>query len=188
MNDLTVTFFNYEPYMNIRKNMSKKIIILSMFLATMVLISGCIDDKGNKDPESNETIISEQIPTTNLPPGFTFMEVDETTESISNFPREAIEGIYRSDGDELYIYVFKNETPELLINEYKSEYKDANYDPFTEISINGHNATQVKYPVTDNGTQILKYNIIWTTKNSMIKVGGSPDLKKVKDLAEAIKG
>jgi uncharacterized protein YdeI (BOF family) len=166
--------------------MSKIIIILSMFLASMVFISGCIDDKNNKDPETNETIISEQIPTANLPPGFTFMTVDETTENINNFPREAIEGIYRSDGNDAYVYIFKNETPEVLIEEYKSEYKDANYNPFTEISINGHNATQVKYPVTD-GTQIMKYYIIWTTKNSMIKVGGLPDPDKVKDLAEAIK-
>lgn len=158
-----------------------------MFLATMVFISGCLDDNTNIPANKTETIASEQIPTVNLPSGFTFLAVHETEVDIGNSSRKANEGVYRSGGDEVYIQVFNSENPEALVEEYKSEYKDANYDPFTEISINGHNATQVKYPIIDNGNQILKYNIIWTTKNSMIKVGGSSDPKKVKDLAEAIK-
>ena len=171
--------------------MSKKIIILSIFIAASILISGCIIDKNNGTGNETKTNISNIIPTINLPSGVTFIDVNnEANISIGNSSIKAIEGIYRSntDKDEIYIDVINTETPEALIDEFKSYYKDANYDPFTEISINGHNATQVKYPVTDNGSQILKYNIIWTTKNSMIKVGGSPDLKKVKDLAEAIKG
>jgi hypothetical protein len=166
--------------------MPKKIILLSLFLATMIFISGCVDDKNNKDPvNKTETIISEQIPNDNLPSGFTFMAVHETQVDIGNSSRNAIEGVYRNDGDELYVDVFNTETPEAFIDEYKSQYKDANYDPFTEISINGHNATQVKYYITENGTQIPKYNLIWATKNSMIKVGGSVDTQKVIDLAKA---
>ena len=156
-----------------------------MFLATMVFISGCLDDKTNEDPANKtETITSEQIPTVNLPSGLTFMAVHETEVDIGT-PRKAIEGVYRSDGDEIYIDVFNTETPEAFIEEYKAQYKDANYDPFTEISINGHNATQVKYYITINGTDIPKYNIIWATKNSMIKVGGSVDAQKVIELAKA---
>ena len=156
-----------------------------MFLATMVFISGCLDDKTNDPVNKTGTITSDQIPTTNLPPGLTFMAVHETEVDIGASSRKAIEGVYRSDGDEIYIDVFNTEMPEAFIDEYKAYYKDANYDPFTEISINGHNATQVKYYITKNGTQIPKYNIIWTTKNSMIKVGGSVDAQKAIDLAKA---
>jgi hypothetical protein len=166
--------------------MLRKIILLSMFLATMVFISGCIDDKNNENPVNvTETIKSEQIPTANLPSGFTFMAMHETNVDIGNSSRKAIEGVYRVNGDEVYVQVFNSETPEALIDEYKSQYKDANYDPFIEISINGHKATQVKYYIIINGTQIPKYNLIWTTKNSMIKVGSSVDAQKVIDLATA---
>ncbi|MCX9081821.1 MAG: hypothetical protein OIN83_06455 [Candidatus Methanoperedens sp.] len=165
--------------------MSKIIIILSMFLATMVFISGCLEDNTSNLANKTETITSEQIPTVNLPSGFTFMAVHETEVDIGSSSRKAIEGVYRSDGDEIYIDVFNTETPEAYIDEYKAYYKDANYDPFTEISINGHNATQVKYYITENGKQIPKYTIIWTTKNSMIKVGSSVDVQKVIDLAKA---
>lgn len=157
-----------------------------MFLATMVFISGCIDDKNNENPVNvTETIKSEQIPTANLPSGFTFMAMHETDVDIGSSSRKAIEGVYRVDGDEVYVQVFNSETPEALINEYKSQFKDANYDPFIEISINGHKATQVKYYIIINGTQIPKYNLIWTTKNSMIKVGSSVDAQKIIDLATA---
>ncbi len=157
-----------------------------MFLATMVFISGCIDDKTSEDQVNKTgTIASEQIPTTNLPSGFTLMAVHETEVDIGASSRKAMEGVYRIDGDEIYIDVFNTETPGALIDEYKSQYKDANYNPFTEISINGHNATQVTYYITKNGIQIPKYNIIWVTKNSMIKVGGSVDAQKAIDLAKA---
>lgn len=157
-----------------------------MFLATMVFISGCLDNKTNENPVNKTgTIASEQIPTANLPSGFTFMAVHETDVDIGNSSEKAIEGIYRTDGDDIYIQVFNSETPESLIDEYKSQYKDANYDPFTEISINGHNTTQVKYYIIRNGTQIPEYNLIWATKNSMIKVGSSLDAQKAIDLAKA---
>jgi hypothetical protein len=71
------------------------------------------------------------------------------------------------------------------MNEYKAEYKDANYNPFTEIVFNGHKATQVLYYFISNGQQVKKYNIIWTTKDSMFKVGSSIDAQKVINLATA---
>jgi hypothetical protein len=169
--------------------MSKKIILLSIFIVASILISGCITDKNNGTKwNGTKTNISDIIPTTNLPSGVTFMDVNKEADiDIGNSSRKAIEGIYRSNTDEedVLIDVINTETPEALIDEYKSQYKDANYDAFIEISINGHKATQVKYYKTDNGKQIPKYIIIWTTKNSMIKVGGSVDLQKVKDLATA---
>jgi hypothetical protein len=169
--------------------MSNKRILLSIFITASILISGCITDTNNGTKGNDtKTNISDIIPTINLPSGVTFIDVNnEANLDIGNSSRKAIEGIYRSNTDEvdINIDVVNTETPEALIAEYKSQYKDANYDPFTEISINGHKATQVKYYITDDGKEIPKYNIIWTTKNSMIKVGGSVDLQKVKDLATA---
>ena len=156
-----------------------------MFLATMVFISGCLEDNTSNLANKTETITSEQIPTVNLPSGFTFMAVHETEVDIGSSSRKAIEGVYRSDGADISIDVVNIETSEALIAEYKSQYEDVNYDPFTEISINDHKATQVKYYITENGKQIPKYTIIWTTKNSMIKVGSSVDVQKVIDLAKA---
>ncbi|MCX9085353.1 MAG: hypothetical protein OIN87_11225 [Candidatus Methanoperedens sp.] len=165
--------------------MYKKIIILSIFIITSILISGCIDT--NNGSRGNETIKSDMIPTINLPAGFTYLDAHETQVDIGNTSQKAIEGIYRSktEDDEIYIQIFDIENPQTLIDEYKSQYKDANYDPFTEITINGHKATQVKYYITRNGKQLSKYNIIWTTTNSMIKVGGSEDSQKVIELAAA---
>jgi len=167
--------------------MLRKIVKSSIFLALIVLFSGCIT--GNTEKPVNETgnVKYEQIPTTGLPSGITFMDVHEADIQIGDSVRKGIEGIYRSDidTDEIYIQVFSSETPEVLMDEYKSQYKDANYAPFTEISINGHKATQVKYYGTKNGRQIPKYNLIWATKDSMIKVGGSVDAQQVINLAAA---
>jgi len=168
--------------------MLKKTVILSMFLALIVLFSGCINNNTEKPVNETGNAKYEQIPTTNLPPGITFMDVHETDVQIGDSARKAIEGIYRSDTDtdEIYIQVFNTETPQTLVDEYKSQYKNANYEPFNETSVNGHKATQVKYyGTTKDGKQIPKYNLIWTTKNSMIKVGGSVDAQKLMNLAAA---
>ena len=167
--------------------MFNKIIILSMFLVATVFISGCIDDKNKENPVNNtDTIKSEQIPTINLPSGFTFIAVHETQVDIGNSSRKAIEGVYRTDtGEDVYIQVFKTDSPETILEEYKATYKDANYNPFTEIVFNGHKATQVMYYFTSNGQEVKKYNIIWTNKDSMLKVGSSIDAQKVINLATA---
>lgn len=166
--------------------MSIKIVILSMSLAVIILFSGCITDNGKPVNETGNAKYK-QIPTTGLPPGVTFMDVHETGVQIGDSSREAIEGIYRSDTDtdEIYIQVFNTENPQILVDEYKLKYKDANYEPFTEVSVNGHKATQVKYYVTKDGKQVPKYNLIWITKDSMIKVGGSENVTKVTGLAAA---
>lgn len=167
--------------------MLKKIIIVSMFLAATVFISGCIDDKNNENPVNNtDTIKSDQIPTVNLPSGFTFMAVHETQVDIGNSSRKAIEGVYRTDtGEDIYVQVFKTDSPEAIMEEYRASYKDAGYDPFTEIVFNGHKATQVMYYFTSNGQQVKKFIIIWTNKDSMFKVGSSIDAQKVINLATA---
>src|SRR5450759_4404006 len=101
--------------------MSKKIIIiiLSIFVAASILISGCITDKNNgTNGNETKTNISNIIPTINLPSGLTFMAIHETTVDVGGSSRNAIEGIYRSNTDEedVLIDVFNTETPEALLN------------------------------------------------------------------------
>jgi hypothetical protein len=167
--------------------MSKKIIILSIFIAVSILISGCINDKNNGTKvNETQTITSEIIPTINLPSGFTYQAVHDTDIEIGNFSKKAREGVYRTEqGEDIYVQVFETEKPEELLEEYKAQYKDAGYDPFTPINFNGHKATQVMYYFTSNGKSVPKYNIIWTINNSMIKVGSSTDAQKVINLATA---
>jgi hypothetical protein len=54
------------------ENMLKKIVVLFILLAVTAFVSGCIDDKTGENPvNKTDTIKSEQIPTINLPSGFT---------------------------------------------------------------------------------------------------------------------
>ena len=169
--------------------MSKKIIILSIFIAVSILFSGCLTDKNNGTKvNETKTIDSDIIPTINLPSGFTYMGVHDTDIDVGNSSNRATEGIYKIEqGETIYVQVFKTEKPEELLNEFKAQYKDANYDPFTEISFNGHKATKVMYYFTSNGQSVAKYYVIWAIKNSMIKVGSSTDAQKVIELATATK-
>lgn len=167
--------------------MSKQIIILSIFIAASILISGCITDKNN-GTKGNETKIinSDIIPTINLPSGFTYLAVHDTDIDIGKTSKKATEGVYRTDqGEDIYVQVFETEKPDVLLDEYKAQYKDAGYDPFTPINFNGHKATQVMYYFISNGKSVPKYNIVWTINNFMIKVGSSTDAKKVINLATA---
>jgi len=127
--------------------MLKKLVILSMFFAMIVLFSGCIDNKSTDQPNKTQNTANntvnlqyEHIPRTNLPSGITFLDVHDADVEIGNSTQNAIEGIYRKNAsdDEVYIHIIKNETPQTLIDEFKSYYKEANYNPFTEIEINGH--------------------------------------------------
>lgn len=165
--------------------MSKKIILLTVFLAVTVFISGCITDNENNGNKS-ETVKSDIIPTVNLPSGFTFMAIHETNVTINNSSMKAKEGIYRTDQSEVvYVQVFETVSPEELLKEYKYQYKDLGYNPFTEINFNDHKAIKEMLYIRSNGTQVPKYNVIWTNNNSMIKVGSSTDDKKVVNLATA---
>ncbi len=166
--------------------MLKKLILLILILSTLVFISGCIVDK-EKNGNTSEVNISDIIPATNLPSGFTFMGVHDTNVEVGNFSSMAKEGIYRNQEEDIYIQVFESDSPEKLINEYKSEYKDMDYNPFKEIEFNGHPATRVTTYSTKNGLAVAKYTVVWSTRNLMIKVGPSEDEQKVIALAAATK-
>jgi hypothetical protein len=160
--------------------MSKKLWISAVLIIT-VLISGCIFDKGN-----NQNPTSGVIPQTGLPVGFTYMGIHETPVDIGGTSINATEGVYRYNNvDDVYVQLIRNNNPQELVIQYKSQYKEANYNPFEDVSFNGHNATQVKDYNTENATQVAHYSIIWTNGSSMIIVGPSPDAHVVLSLATA---
>ncbi len=126
------------------------------------------------------------IPTTNLPAGFTYMGIHETPVEIGSFSINATEGVYRNNGEDFYILVIKNDDPEALITQYKARYKNARYDPFKEISFNGHKATQVTDYSTINGKQTQNFAVIWATEKTMIIVNSpTADIQTVIALATA---
>jgi hypothetical protein len=159
--------------------MSKKLWI-SAVLIIAVLISGCIFDKGNND---NSTGV---IPQTALPVGFTYMGTHETSVPIGGNSINATEGVYKYNNvDDVYVDLIKNNNPQELINQYKLKYKNANYNPFEEVSFNGHSATKIKDYFTENAKQVAYYSVMWTNGSSMIIVGSSPDANAILSLATA---
>lgn len=162
--------------------MSNKSILLLLLVAT-VLISGCIVDKGKETTKPNKSGL---IPTTNLPDGFTYIGIHEISVNISGTSMKATEGVYRNNGEDVYIQVIENDEPETLITQYKQQYKNLRYDPFKELSLNGHKATQVTDYSTVNGQQKPNYAVIWATEKAMIIVSSpTADIQTVIALATA---
>ena len=117
----------------------KKYVLFLLLLTIAVFTSGCIFG------ESTDQITgSDYIPQNNLPAGLTYMGIHDAAVNIGDSSLNANEGFYRTDkGDDAYIQVIENSRPEALLAEYRLQYKDANYNPFEEISFNGHKATRV---------------------------------------------
>ncbi len=160
--------------------MSKKLWISAVLI--IALISGCIFDKEKVDTNSTSVV----IPQTGLPVGFTYMGTHETSVPIGGNSINATEGVYKYNNvDDVYVDLIKNNNPQELINQYKLKYKDANYNPFKEVSFNGHSATQIKDYPTENAKQIAIYTIMWSNGSSLIIVGSSPDADAVLSLATA---
>lgn len=156
---------------------------MPLLLITTALISGCIFDK---DDKTTNPPAKELIPQANLPEGFTYMGVHETPVEIGGSSINAIEGVYRNRGEDVYIQVIKTDDPEALIAQYKLRYKNVRYDPFKEISLNGHKATQVTDYSTINGQQKPNYAVIWAIEKAMIIVSSpTADAQTVIALATA---
>lgn len=149
--------------------MSVKSISLLILLATAVLLSGCISDKdGNK--VNNTTVTKNEsgfFPKTNLPPGFSLETIHETEVKIGNSSFNATEGLYKYNSGYAEIQAVKHENPTDLIDQYRLQYKDANYNPFEEISFNDHKATIVTDYFIREGKQDSKYTVIWTNGSYM---------------------
>lgn len=142
--------------------MSNKFVLLLVLFASAVFVSGCIFD-GNKGKD----IESKFIPQNNLPAGYTYITTHETVVSIGNSSLNAIEGTYRYTEGYADIQVIKNDNPGDLITQYKLRYKDANYNPFEEITFNEHKATLVKDYSIRNSQQEPKFTVIWTNGSYM---------------------
>lgn len=160
--------------------MSKKIILL-ILLTSAIFISGCLD----KDTTTSQTLNSEFIPRENLPEGFSFLAIHDALIEIGDSKEPAIEGIYRYNGEDIYIQVIKSNDTASLVQRSKEKFKDVKYDPFQEVIINSHKATQIKDYVTVPSGQIPSYTILWAAEENLIIVGPSPDTKTVISLATA---
>ncbi len=164
--------------------MSNKFVLLSIFLITAVFISGCIDE--NKT--SVKTTGQDFIPIEGLPAGFTYMGTHYVEVEIGGKSINATEGVYRNGGDDIYIQVIGTGNPGALLEQYKSDFKKKfgdKYNPFEEISLNGHTATKVADLTVMNGLSKTIYSITWATEKSMVIVGPSSNLQIATSLATA---
>lgn len=164
--------------------MSNKFVLLLIFLVTAVFISGCIDGNNTPGKATGQAL----IPTTGLPANFTYMGTHNVDVEIGGKSVNATEGVYRNGGDDLYVQVIETENPGALLEQYKSDFKKKfgdKYNPFEEISINGHAATKVADFTVMQGQSVTVYSVTWTTDKFMVIVGSSSNLQAVKDLATA---
>ncbi len=165
--------------------MPNKYILLSVLLIATAFISGCIFDENSG---TNQTIGPDFIPKTNLPAGFTFMGVHEITMDIGNSAVSGFEGVYRYGGEDIYIVAIKHDDPEALLSQYEADLRKKfknDYDPFEEISINGHVATKFTDFIILDGKSVPRYTIFWANKGYMIHVGSFADVNTVVALASA---
>ncbi len=166
--------------------MSIKFVPLIMLFVAAVFISGCIFDKDSQNQTGTESGL---IPKTNLPAGFTYLGVHELPFEIESSSINATEGVYRYGNEDIYIQVIKIDDPETFMAQYKSEIKKkfkSDYDPFKEISLNGHKATQVTDFSILDGKDTPRYGVMWTNDNYLIVVGKSFNADTVVTLAKAI--
>ena len=157
--------------------MSNKIIVMAVLLVTAVFMSGCISDNGD-EPVS--------VPDSDLPDGFTYLGTHETDVEVGDISMAATEDVYRNNnGEDIYVQTIESDNPTGLVTQFKTRYKDANYDPFKDIFFNGHIAIQVKDYINLNGKQEPHYTVIWATENSFMIVGSSKDETDVLNMAIA---
>ncbi len=165
--------------------MSKKYIFLSILIISSVFFSGCVFENNNKP---NQTIGPDFIIKTNLPAGFTYLGIHETTINIANSTVSGFEGVYRYGGEDIYIAAIKHDDPEALLTQYKADLRthfNKDYNPFEEISINGHAATKLTDIIILDGKNVPRYSIIWANKGYLIQVGSFADIITVVSLASA---
>lgn len=163
---------------------NKMKILLPLLILAILLISGCVTSPTSTPTPTVTTPASGFIPQTGLPVGFTYMGTHTTTVDINGTSINATEIIYKYNStDDVYIQLLRNTNPQELLVQYKSKYKSANYNPFEEVSFNGHNATKVKDYTVKNAAQVAYYSIVWASGSSMIIVGPSQNADAILLLA-----
>jgi len=142
----------------------------------------CISTPANTPAPTVITPTSGNIPQT--PVGFTYMGTHTTTVDINGTSVNATEMIYKyNNTDDVYVQSIRDKNPQELLVQYKSRYTNANYNPFEEVSFNGHNATKIKDYTVKNAVQVAYYSIVWTSDSSMIIVGPSSNAEAILLLA-----
>lgn len=178
--------------------MTNKFLLLGVLLIILLIItvfsSGYIFGKYNGTSLNNQgaslnnqTTRPDFIPKIDLPAGFTYRSMHETKVDINGAQLSAIEGLYKYKEGYADIEGIKNDNPDALINQYKSRYKYANYNPFQEIYFNGHKATLVTDYSIRNGQQKPLYTVIWNNSSYVFIVFNEEptDAQTVIDLATA---
>jgi hypothetical protein len=148
------------------------------------------------------------LPTENLPSGFNFLAMKNAstagvniTEEIIDFygdeeigPANATVGIYTwapvGEGYDAKITLLSlqdEEQAQAAISNYKSlpEYQNPPYkgiERFSEVDINGHNATEIRDATGDSG---LRFLYLWNNDNVVVLVEGNADRNESMSLASA---
>lgn len=161
--------------------MNPKTAMFLLMISLLILAPGCLNDREVENTNTTKPPISvatmdDLIPTDNLPIGITYIASHPITELGVN----ATEGVYKnSEGIDFYVRVIKtesNKAAEELIKEYKAQYKNYPYDPFEEVTLNNHTATQVRDKPLQDGTRVSTYTYIWNKENYVfITTSNLPD-------------
>jgi hypothetical protein len=166
---------------------------LVLFLTVVAL--GCVDQTSSGNgkavkPPISEATIEDMIPVENLPVGITYLGTHE--ETLGNLGVTATEAVYKnSDKDDFYVRVIAAESKdaaEQLVSDYKSQYRNLRYDPFEEVVLNNHSATQIKENTLKGGRRVFTYTYIWNNENYVFIVASNEPNKNsvVFELARAV--
>ncbi|CAD7768636.1 hypothetical protein FHEFKHOI_00363 [Candidatus Methanoperedenaceae archaeon GB50] len=164
--------------------MNSKVAIFLLIISLSILTPGCLDKREveNNDSRAKPLIsvatLDDLIPRENLPIGITYLGTHETT--IDPIGVKGREGVYKnSEGVDFYVRVIKcesNRAAEELIEKYKSRYEKYPYNPFEEVIINNHTATQVRDTTLQGGRHVSTYTYIWRNENYVfITASNLPD-------------
>ncbi|CAD6491818.1 MAG: hypothetical protein ANIMEMIM_00224 [Candidatus Argoarchaeum ethanivorans] len=160
--------------------MRHKTILILLILFSSVFALGCVDNETETEdvPDVKMPIdtasIDDLIPTKDLPIGITYLGVHEVV--IEN-ATESIEAVYKnSNKDDFYVRVAKTDSKDSakkLIEDYKSQYNGYRYNPFEEVMLNNHSATQIKDYTIQQGKNEFTYLYIWNNENYVFIVSSN---------------
>ncbi len=173
--------------------MRHKTILILLILFSSVFAIGCVDDEAgdvhNVKMPIDTASIDDLIPTENLPIGITYLGVHEVT--IEN-ATESIEAVYKnSNKDDFYVRVAKTgskDAAKKLIEDHKSQYSSYRYNPFEEVMLSNHSATQIKDYTIQQGKNEFTYMYIWNNENYVFIVSSNilNDNSLTFELAQAV--
>ncbi|MDF1532389.1 MAG: hypothetical protein P1P72_08770 [ANME-2 cluster archaeon] len=175
----------------------KNILIIG-FLISIIVLSGCTDNTGNKDmadiPEDtsssdNTSIIpgnlSLMVIVDPLPDGYEILGTPPISDDYAQYSENIIdarEGAYRdTENTDVFLDIIELDSKQAaldFISRYKSQYIPLKtIERFTTISFNGHEATRIVQYRNSGGSQIPKYQIIWKKENLVFLVRSNSHLE-----------